>query len=227
MKRAIQAGRERIEYTLIQARRTDILIQALEGGMTRVYAPKFARLSDVDRLVLENAEKILSMREALKPRQLADGDRLTVEGVPRTLNIRKGSARVEVTEIAVLVCAPDPDDADAVRALLISHLSARALSRIRARIAHYLPMTGGCPGRVTVRTQKSRWGSCSSKRNLNFNWKLILAPPQCLDYVVVHELCHLTEFNHSPRFWKLVESCQGDFRVWKEYLKKNGPGLSI
>ena len=72
MKRAVTVGGQKIEFTLIQARRRDILIQALEGGMTRVYAPKSARLSDIDELVCNYSGKILSMRETLKPRALAD-----------------------------------------------------------------------------------------------------------------------------------------------------------
>ena len=114
-----------------------------------------------------------------------------------------------------------------MRAQALSFLSALALSRIRSRIDHFLPLTGGQVNRVTVRAQRSRWGSCSSKHNLNFNWKLILAPPGCLDYVVIHELCHLTEFNHSPRFWSLVETQQRDYLVWKDYLKRNGDALTL
>ena len=227
MKRAVVVGGQRIEYTLIQARRRDVLIQALEGGATRVYAPKSARLMDVDELVRGQAGQIFKMREALRPRELADGDAILIEGAPRRVRIEKGPARAEITETEVVIFVPDPDDREAARAILLPGLSARALRRIRERIAHFLPLTGGQPGRITVRAQKSRWGSCSSKRNLSFNWKLILAPPGCLDYVVVHELCHMTEFNHSPRFWKLVEGCQPDFRVWRAYLKTNGRGLTI
>ncbi len=227
MKRAVVAQGQRIEYTLIQATRRDVLIQALEGGVTRVYAPKTARLRDVDELVRGYAGQILSMREALKPRELADGDLVRIEGAPRTVRIARGNKRVEITQTEVRIWVSDPDDFEAARSILLSALSARALRRIRERIEHFLPVTGGTPARVTVRAQKSRWGSCSSKRNLSFNWKLILAPPECLDYVVVHELCHLTEFNHSQRFWKLVEDCQPDFRVWRDYLKTNGSGLAI
>lgn len=227
MKRAVVSDGWRIEYTLIQARRRDVLIQALEGGATRVYAPKSARLSDVDALVRGHAGEILKMREALRPRTLADGDTIMIEGAPRIVRIEKGAARAEITETEVVLFVPDPKDLEAARAVLIPVLSGRALGRIRARIDRYLPLTGGQPGRVTVRAQKSRWGSCSSKRNLSFNWKLILAPGGCLDYVVVHELCHLTEFNHSPRFWKMVERCMPDYRVWRDYLKTNGRGLTV
>ena len=225
MKRVVRAGNARIEYILIQSVRKDVLIQTLEGQLPRVYAPKTAHLTDIDRLVRENAERIAAMRESLKPAPLKSGEILRVEGMPRTIDLRRGEAAVMLTEDTLTVTAPDPDDAEAVRAQVRAYLSALALKRIRERIAHYLPLTGGEMGRVTVRSQRSRWGSCSSKHNLNFNWRLILAPPQCLDYVVVHELCHLTEFNHSPRFWKLVGAQMSDYQTWKDYLKRNGAGL--
>lgn len=76
--------------------------------------------------------------------------------------------------------------------------------------------------RITIREQKTRWGSCSSSRNLNFNWKLMLAPPEILDYVVVHELCHLKEMNHSPAFWHEVEKVLPDYAQRKKWLKDNG-----
>lgn len=76
--------------------------------------------------------------------------------------------------------------------------------------------------RISIRDQKTRWGSCSARGNLNFNWRLILAPSEVLDYVVVHELAHRREMNHSERFWKLVESVLPDYRERRKWLKENG-----
>lgn len=75
---------------------------------------------------------------------------------------------------------------------------------------------------ITIREQKTRWGSCSSEKNLNFNWKLILAPPEVLDYVVVHELCHLKEMNHSKAFWDEVGKVMPEYETYKLWLKENG-----
>ena len=80
-------------------------------------------------------------------------------------------------------------------------------------------------GRISIREQKTRWGSCSSKGNLNFNWRLIFAPPEVLDYVVVHELAHRKEMNHSKAFYAIVESIMPDYRKWKKWLKENGGTL--
>ena len=73
---------------------------------------------------------------------------------------------------------------------------------------------------IRIKDVKSRWGSCSSKRNLNFNWRLVMAPMEVLDYVVVHELCHLREMNHSKAFWNLVEEILPDYRKSREWLKE-------
>ena len=67
--------------------------------------------------------------------------------------------------------------------------------------------------RITVREQKTRWGSCSSRRNLNFNWRLLLAPDEIVDYVVVHELAHLREMNHSAKFYAIIESILPDYKT--------------
>jgi predicted metal-dependent hydrolase len=79
--------------------------------------------------------------------------------------------------------------------------------------------------RIQVRDQRTRWGSCSTTGTLSFNWRLVLAPFDVLDYVVVHELCHLVEPNHSRRFWKLVERRRPDWRAQRDWLDQNGPEL--
>jgi len=76
--------------------------------------------------------------------------------------------------------------------------------------------------RITLRDQVSRWGSCSSKGALSFNWRLVLAPHDVLDYVVVHEVCHLIEHNHGPKFWRLVESRRPGYRDSKAWLDTHG-----
>ncbi len=76
--------------------------------------------------------------------------------------------------------------------------------------------------RVSVRNQKTRWGSCSKQGNLNFNYRLIYLPDKLVDYIIIHELCHLKEMNHSVRFWKLVEKAAPGYRVARRELKKEG-----
>lgn len=102
-----------------------------------------------------------------------------------------------------------------------------ARSRFTARVARYHTLTGGHYTSITIRDQKSRWGSCSSRGTLSFNYRLIFAPPMILDYVVVHELCHLTHMDHSKNFWNMVETIMPDYRTCKIWLKEHGHELTL
>ena len=98
---------------------------------------------------------------------------------------------------------------------------------LTARIIFYNKLTGGEYYKITIRDQKSRWGSCSSTGTLSFNYRLIFAPPKVLDYVVVHELCHLTHMNHSKDFWNTVATIMPDYMKYKTWLKEHGHELTL
>ena len=93
------------------------------------------------------------------------------------------------------------------------------------RVEYYARLMGISYGRITIREQKTRWGSCSGKGNLNFNWKLTLMPAELLDYVVVHELAHRKEMNHSRKFWKIVEQVLPDYRERRRRLREQASEL--
>ena len=99
--------------------------------------------------------------------------------------------------------------------------------RMEERTAFFHKITGGHYTSITIRDQKTRWGSCSSSGTLSFNYRLIFAPPAILDYVVVHELCHLTHMNHSRDFWNMVESVLPDYKDRRQWLKEHGQELNL
>ena len=107
----------------------------------------------------------------------------------------------------------------------IKRLSKEAAAYIPGRVEYFSKIVGVTYGRITVRNQKTRWGSCSSKGNLNFNCYLMLAPREVLDYVVVHELCHRKQMNHSDAFWREVEKVLPDYKIRRKWLKDNGNSL--
>ena len=107
----------------------------------------------------------------------------------------------------------------------IRELAEQAKTVIVQRLAYYAPIVGVTYDRITIRSQHTRWGSCSAKGNLNFNCLLMLTPPEVLDYVVVHELCHRKELNHSARFWAEVERVLPNYRDQRKWLKENGGAL--
>ena len=98
---------------------------------------------------------------------------------------------------------------------------------IPERVKYYAPQIGVRCGRITIRNQKTRWGSCSAKGNLNFNCLLMLTPPEVIDSVVVHELCHLKEMNHSKKFYDEILRVYPDYKKWDKWLKQNGSGIMM
>ena len=103
----------------------------------------------------------------------------------------------------------------------VHRLADKALTVIPERVRHFAPLVGVTYGRITIRNQHTRWGSCSGKGNLNFNCLLMLTPAHVIDYVVVHELCHRLEMNHSAKFWSQVERVLPDYRESLKWLKEH------
>lgn len=104
----------------------------------------------------------------------------------------------------------------------IRRMADQALILIPEKVKKYAPLVGVDYGKITIRNQRSRWGSCSSKGNLNFNCLLMLFPDEVIDYVVVHELCHRIHMNHSAEFYAEVARVLPEYRKWKKWLKDNG-----
>jgi len=104
-------------------------------------------------------------------------------------------------------------------------LANKALIVIPQRVKHFAQIMGVNYGRITIRNQKTRWGSCSGKGNLNFNCLLMLTPPEVIDYVVVHELCHLIEMNHSKAFWNEVGKIIPNYKDYVKWLKVEGSAV--
>lgn len=104
----------------------------------------------------------------------------------------------------------------------IKKLADKACTCIPERVAHFAPLVGVTYGRITIRNQRTRWGSCSSRGNLNFNCLLMLTPPEVIDYVVVHELCHRKEMNHSQLFWNEVARVLPGYAEQEKWLKTHG-----
>ena len=127
--------------------------------------------------------------------------------------------------LAALVEKPRPQMMKIPEYVTEQWLRTEGAERFQQRTAFWAARMKVTYGRITIRDQRTRWGSCSSRGNLNFNWKLVLMPPELLDYVVVHELAHRKEMNHSPRFWAIVERELPDYCNRREKLKILGRQL--
>lgn len=103
----------------------------------------------------------------------------------------------------------------------------RAEERLREKVARYAKRMGVSPRSVSVKSFKNRWGSCHLNGDIQFHWPIIMAPHYIIDYVVIHELCHLLHHNHSPAFWQCVARYYPDYLECKEWLKANGRRLTL
>lgn len=231
MKRIVKKNGKSLEYTLICSTRTNCLLQALPEGKVRLYAPKGASLREMDQLVLSRWEWIEEMHKSLSA-QAADPafdpkNGVLIQGKRVPLEIQRSVRNEIFLADGRLIVRTNTQNIERIRESIKAWLCALALEKIREAVDRHAPGVGKPFGRITVREQKTRWGSCSGKRNLNFNWKLILAPPEALEYVVIHELCHLLHFNHSEKFWQAVSARMPEYDVWKKWLRAHAQELTI
>ena len=158
------------------------------------------------------------------PRQIISGELFFYLGRRLPLQLiwswkKRGSLQVVGDQIELL--APVGASAEERRDLLQKYYRLEAQQLLLSRMAFWVEKMGRGPKQVVVRGQSTRWGSCSASGQISLNWKLLCAPPEVLDYVIVHELAHLYHMDHSPRFWALVEQFFPDWRVAKLWLRKH------
>ena len=172
-------------------------------------------------------ERIARQRAELSARGgLRDGAAIRYRGELHRLRVidapdarRSTVARVGDAHGDELLVRVSPRDRRSVASVLDGWFRERARTQIEAAIARHAGPLGVQPAAVTVRDQRSRWGSASRKRRLSFSWRLVLAPPEALETVVIHELAHLRVFGHGPAFWALVSNRRPDHLVWRRWLR--------
>lgn len=121
----------------------------------------------------------------------------------------------------------DAGGADSARMALRDFYTARGFERIRQRVDYFAPKIAVTPSRISVRELNNRWASCSARGNLAFHWKCMMAPVSVIDYIVVHELCHIHHLDHTDSFWNEVDKIMPDYLARKEWLKRNGASLDV
>ena len=234
--RSIRLDGRLVQYTVRRSPRARSLrLRVLPERGLEVVVPRRAALPDLDALLRGRAGWIVAaldrcaalappVRPAPRP-----GTLVPYRGVEYRLavvitRVKRPTTRLDEAAGTLTVSLPAPGDGD-LAAILEAWYRARARDVLAARAECFAAALGVSYGRLTIRDQRTRWGSCSSLGNLSFNWRLILAPPAVLDYVVVHELAHRREANHSPRFWALVAAHCPDYRAHRAWLKAHGAAL--
>ena len=166
----------------------------------------------------------------LTPKEYVSGEKVTYLGKNYRLKVLKGnypSVRMHRGYIEVTALKDDTDPKTSIRLLLIDWYKSHAEKRLIEKTQRFSKVIGVEPKSICVKDYKSRWGSCSAHGDISYNWRIILAPHSIVDYVVVHELCHMLEHNHSSKYWKHVECYMPKWRECRQWLKDNYFSMDI
>lgn len=211
-----------IAFTLTRSNRKTVAIYIRDSGV-EVRAPLKMPRRDIDRFVVSKekwiTEKLAMSNERQAQRErfiLTYGDRVPYRGGQYPIAAREGRRVGFDGERFSMPPGLPPEEIKAACVQIYRLLAKRDLTE---KVQAFARRMGVTPGNVKINGAKTRWGSCSAQKSLNFSWRLIMADDGVTDYVVVHELAHITEMNHSARFWAVVEGVLPDYRERKARLK--------
>lgn len=214
--------------SIIRSRRKHLALQITPEGLLHVYAPRLMPQWMIHRLVEQQHTWIQKQRAKvqkkygdLKPYTFVPGERFLFLGQSYTLTRGPYIGHVHIQHDCILV----PERYTSIKEALQAWYRRQARTILTDRVQIYAAEAGIQYFNITITSANTRWGSCSSEGNLSFSWKLIMAPQEVVDYVVVHELAHRKEMNHSPRFWAVVEDIMPDYKEYKTWLRTHGHTL--
>jgi predicted metal-dependent hydrolase len=218
----------KIDKLVRSKRKTLSLIVETDGTLT-VRAPSRMKAADIRRFIEVKAEwierKQASVRkDALVPRHYVDGETFQYLGkeVPLRL-VPEGKPALVMEAVFKLTKSARPR----AESVFEAWYKQQARAVLTGRVDFYARKHGFEVKKIRISSARTRWGSCSAKKTLSFTWRLVMAPMEVIDYVVVHELCHLRELNHSPSFWAQVESILPGYKSCRKWLKDNGAKLHL
>lgn len=235
MSDTIRLGDRDIPYTVRpSARARTISLRIREPGLVEVIVPARHVIPHPEPILHRHAAWILRTferlgRVAAAGETFGEGSRMLFLGTERTVHVERGDRkRPSITltdaEIIVRLSPASPED---IRPLLGRWMRAQAGSVIPTRVRELNAAWGFRHANIAVRNQRTRWGSCSRRGNLSFNWRLLILPAEVADYLICHELAHLKYLDHSPRFWRLVERMCPAFRQSERWLRKYGQSVPL
>jgi len=226
-----------VEYSVRRSDRARrARIQVTADGV-EVVVPRRLPMREVEPFIAEKKPWIdrtlrrLREAEAERPEtELEDGGQVPYLGELLLLRVKvePGRTRPHVARRGeVLVVKVAEDGPEAIAGALEAWYRRQARAEVERRLNAACARAGTSYSRLSIRAQRTRWASCSSSGAMSFNWRLLLAPAEILDYVVEHEVCHLSIHDHSPRFWNLLAARMPEYREHERWLKRHGPSLSL
>lgn len=223
--RSVLINGQEVPYAIRRsARRKKTLELTVRDGVVSVAAPRRAPAGDIHEFVLRKADWIAERLDRPAPPtlrdQLREGGELPWLGIPRAVVIDpSASDPIVLTLLDIRFRAAGAEE---IAADFEQWGRARAAEHIRERVARWAPVVAVRPGKITIRSQKRRWGSASRSGNLQFNWRLMLVPPRLIDYVVAHELAHLRHPNHGADFWAFLDGHMPGAKGLQRELHRRG-----
>ena len=201
----------------------------VEDGAVSVVVPIDLPVERIDSLLKDKRkwikEKIVLHRQAqpVSEKQFVSGEAFSYLGRNYRLKVEKGVFQpVRLLQGRLVVTVPQgKDQPHVIRNALIRWYKRQAEQKLREKVDRYAPVVGVEPTGVGIKSFKSRWGSCTAKGRLEFNWRVMMAPASVVEYVVIHELCHLKHHDHSADFWSAVSRVLPNYMVSKDWLKDN------
>ena len=227
--RHLLIGARIVAYELRQERRRRLSMTIDERGL-RIGAPRHLSLGEIESFVRGHGDWVLrkldehASRAASRHLTVRDGASLPLLGGEVRVRVTAGGNRIYWQEDALELAAREDADLDS---LARRALQRRALGHFAGRIAHYAERLGCPPPPLALSSARTRWGSCSRQTGIRLNWRLLHLPPELIDYVVAHELAHLVEMNHGPRFWGVVERLYPDWRAARGELKRRATIIPV
>ncbi len=219
-----------------RSNRRQLLIRIEPEGTVHVSVPLRCPQGDVEKFLLKKTGWILRKSqeqrvrfEQISRKKFADGQDFFFLGRKYPLSIAAGGkACIDFDGQQWLVRMPSGKGPENIKAMLIAWYRTQAEEMLAGRVFHYSRIMGLQPDIVRIRTQKRLWGSCDqNKRAIHLNWQLIMSPLSVIDYVVVHELCHLKIADHSRRFWREVAKIVPDYKIKHRWLKDNAWDMAL
>lgn len=227
--RHLQLGARIVAYELRQAAGRRLAITIDERGL-RVGAPRHLPVYEIEAFVRSHGDWVAKKLDEFAARQtcrhlaIRDGVRLPLLGAEATVRVVAGANRSQWRDDTLILAARPTADLDA---LARRALRRRALLHFDDRLRHFAALLGRPAPKLGLSSASTRWGSCSAKSGIRINWRLVHLPPHCADYVIAHELAHLIEMNHSPRFWAVVASLYPDWRTVRAELKERAAEIPL
>lgn len=221
-------------YKIIRQKRKSISITLDEDYNIIIKAPHYVGKKQIEDMIEKNKERIeqtiTRRKQKASQNDWVQNKKILYLGEYRDICILEatsGNARVEYKDDVFYFYRPCGEGDECIRPLLEAYLREETQVLLAALTQKYTSIVGVTCNKVTIRKQKTRWGSCSSKGNLSYNIKLICAALSCIEYVVLHEVMHLRHFDHSQAFWRDIEKIMPNYKEKKEYLKKYGQYFEI